>query len=177
MQPILSNKCASCHVSGAGKFHLERVSDGGKNASSQHNLAAALAFIDLERPAISPLLVKAITPHGGALTPSIKDRSAPALKGMQQWIEQTIAQNPQLKDYHAAKKQTPSKSNPEPKTGVFPTQRSTPSSQGEEVVSRIVPRVEIDEKSPPRTLPTAVTRTPVDPFDPEIFNQGIRPKQ
>lgn len=122
VQPILMNRCAACHASGAGgKFHLERVGDNSQKAGTQRNLAAVLAYVDLDRPVISPLIVKAVTRHGDAQAAPIKDRSAPPLQSMQQWIVETIAKNPQLKDYRNAAK--PSLPTPEPKS-VFPTQRS-----------------------------------------------------
>src|ERR1017187_6913061 len=77
VQPILMNKCAACHTGGAGgKFQLDRVSESGQKATTQRNLAAVLRQVDLDHPAISPLLVKAITRHGDAQTPPLRDRSA-----------------------------------------------------------------------------------------------------
>jgi hypothetical protein len=175
VQPILMNKCATCHASGVGgKFHLERVSDRGQKVSTQRNLAAVLTYIDLERPAISPLIVKAMTAHGSAPTAAIRDRSAIPLQTMQQWIEQTVAQNPQLIDYRTHKKRTPAKSNPEPKS-VFPVQGPAAPTRADEVVSQPAPRVEIDEQNPPRVRPAEEPRpptplTPVDEFDPVIYN-------
>ena len=105
VQPILMNTCASCHSTGAGgKFHLDRVTDNTQKAATQRNLAAVMAYIDLNRPGISPLLTRAITPHGSAQVAAIKDRGTKPFQTMQQWIEMTVARNPQLKDYAAAKK-------------------------------------------------------------------------
>ena len=180
VQPILMNACASCHASSAsGKFHLERVSESSQKASAQRNLATVLTYVDLDHPAISPLLVKAITPHGDSATPAIRDRSAKPLQSIQQWIEQTIARNPQLKDYHDAKKPTPVKTKTEPKSA-FPTQQSSAPARGEEVVSQPVARLEIDEKNPPRVLSAEVARTPmaatpVDEFDALHFNKHFHP--
>jgi hypothetical protein len=181
VQPILMNRCTACHASAAagGKFHLDRVSDSGQKASTHRNLAAVLTHLDLDRPAISPFLVKAITPHGDAQTAPIKDRTAKPMQTMQQWVEQTVAKNPQLKDYRA-KKQPPGKAQPEPKS-VFPMQRSLAPAQGDNVVSQPVPRLEIDEKNPPRVLPAHEARlpmslTPVDEFDAVIFNAWAHPR-
>ena len=143
VQPILMNKCATCHANGVGgKFHLDRVTDNGQKAGTQRNLAAVLTYLDLERPAISPLLVKAITPHGGAAAP-IRDRSEQTLQAMHHWIDHTIAKNPQLKDYQGTKKSPPARTAPEPKSA-FPTQSSVAAAPGDDVVSQPVPRVEID---------------------------------
>jgi hypothetical protein len=180
VQPILMNRCAACHASAAGgRFRLDRVSESGQKASTQRNLAAVLAHVDLDRPAISPFLVKAITPHGDGQSPPIKDRTAKPMQTMQQWVEQTVAKNPQLKDYHA-KKQPSGKSHSEPKASVFPTQRSAAPAPADEVISQHVPRLEIDEKNPPRVVPAEATRTPmslapVDEFDAAHFNRWAHP--
>jgi hypothetical protein len=170
VQPILMNTCANCHATGhGGKFHLERVGETNKKALSQRNLAAVLDQIDLERPAISPLLVRAITPHGDAHAPAIKDRGALPFQAVQQWIEQTIAKNPQLKDYHAARKpapvKTPGDSNfavppgKEPKTPIaIPTPVSRGVAQEEPVASKVAAPV-----------------GPVDMYDPAIFNRAFHP--
>jgi hypothetical protein len=114
IQPILMNTCASCHATGnGGKFHLDRVRDNTQKAATQRNLAAVMAYIDLERPAISPLLTRAITPHGNAPAAAIRDRGSKPFQTMQQWIEMTVARNPQLKDYAAAKTGAPPKRLPE----------------------------------------------------------------
>lgn len=178
VQPILMNKCVTCHAAGGGKFHLDRVSDGAQKATTQRNLAAVLAQVDLEHPAISPLLVKAITRHGDVVTPPLRDRSDKPAQALQQWIEQAVVKNPQLKDY--AKKRTPAKASPEPKS-VFPIQRSSAPSQDPSVVSQEAPRLEIDAKNPPRVQPAEVrpaplaATTPIDEFDALHFNRRFHP--
>ncbi len=185
VQPILMNLCATCHANGAGgKFRLERVSESNQKGSTQRNLAAVLTYVDLDHPAISPLLVMAITKHGDAPAAPIRDRSAKPLQSMQQWIEQTVAKNPQLKDY--ARKKTPDKLPPSsPGRGgegsKFPMLRTTAPAPGEDVVSQPVPRLEIDAKNPPRVQPAEQTKasapaTPVDEFDPLRFNMWAHPQ-
>ncbi len=149
VQPILMNTCASCHSGNSGgKFHLERVFDSGSKSASQRNLAAVLSQIDLERPAISPLLVKAITPHGRDTTPPIKDRGAVPFQSMHQWLVDAIKKNPQLKDYHAATKGTPLKTPTETKKSSFSSQSLFAPIPGEDV-SRPLPAVSV--KSAPAT--------------------------
>jgi hypothetical protein len=166
VQPILMNTCASCHSgTGGGKFHLERVANGDQKASTQRNLATVLTYVDLEHPKISPLLVKAVTRHGDGVTPPIRDRSAKPSQAIQQWVEQTIAKNPHLKDYAAKKSGTPAKiTNPEPKS-VFPTQRSQAPVKVEEVGA----------KQPEQAPVTPTPRTPADEFDPLIYNAWAHP--
>jgi hypothetical protein len=114
IQPILMNTCASCHATGnGGKFHLDRVRDNTQKSATQRNLAAVMAYVDLERPSISPLLIRAITPHGNAPAAAIRDRGSKPFQTLQQWIEKTVARNPQLKEYAAAKTGTPKRA-PEP---------------------------------------------------------------
>lgn len=174
VQPILMNTCATCHATGhGGKFHLERVSDNTKKAGTQRNLAAVLTYIDVERPAISPLLVKAITPHGGALAPAIKDRSAAPLKSMQQWVEQTIAKNPQLKDYYAARKPAPAKTTGESGFASPPMKEARPPQPSAPVVSRGVSQQE-PPRQPARTVQPAVQ---LDEWDAELFNRQFHPKR
>jgi hypothetical protein len=132
VQPILMNTCASCHANGGGgKFALERVSEGGQKVASMRNLAAVLNYIDMDRPSISPLLVKAVTPHG-ASSPPIKDRSAKPFIALKDWLDLTIAKNPQLKEYNAAKKGSPAKSNSDrPRVGFGAQQSSATPAQPE----------------------------------------------
>jgi hypothetical protein len=164
VQPILMNTCASCHSgTGGGKFHLERVADGNQKASTQRNLAAALTYVDLEHPAISPLLVKAVTRHGDGLSPPIRDRSAKPSQAIQHWVEQTIAKNPQLKEYAAKKNGTPAKATPSEPKSVFPIQRPHTPAKAEEISAK-----------QPEPAPTP--RTPVDEFDPSIFNSWAHPE-
>lgn len=158
VQPILMNTCASCHATGGGgKFVLERVSEGGQKVATQHNLTAVLNFIDMDRPAISPLLVKAVTPHGAG-APPIKDRGAKPFVAIKTWLDLAIAKNPQLKDYHAAKKGAPAKSSDQPKSG-FGTHQSSlaPASRETTVAERPVESAVMDE------------------FDPRIFNDFYFP--
>jgi hypothetical protein len=127
VQPILMNTCACCHANGGGgKFVLERVSEGGQKVASLRNLAAVLNYIDMDRPSISPLLVKAVSPHGSG-TPPIKDRSAKPFIALKDWLDLTIARNPQLKEYHAAKKGVPTKTpSDQPRVGFGSQNAATP---------------------------------------------------
>jgi hypothetical protein len=161
VQPILMNTCANCHATGhGGKFHLDRVSDNTQKGATQRNLAAVMAYVDIERPAISVLLTKAITPHGGATAPAIKSRDAVPLQTMQQWIEFAVARNPHLKDYAAAKKNVLVKLEPEPKgTSGFASQKAA--------ASPVQP-------SPTRVEPIAA---PADEFDGLHFNRHFHPQR
>ena len=182
VQPILMNKCASCHATGfGGKFVLERVAESGVKSSTQRNLAAVLPYIDLDRPAISLLLVKAITPHGDSNTPPLRDRSSKPFQSIQQWQADAIRANPQLYDYHAAKKVkgTPSDS----KNTTFGSQRSAAEPMRDNVAA---PSAKVEVKATPtetsapvqpKIAQAPVTQQPREWCDPEIFNEWVRSQQ
>ena len=46
---------------------------------------AALAFVNRQSPADSPLLAKAVTPHGPAALPPLRNPQAPAFRLLGQW--------------------------------------------------------------------------------------------
>jgi hypothetical protein len=157
------NACASCHASGVGgKFVLERVSDGSKKTSTQFNLAAVLGYIDLDRPTISPLLTKAVTPHGGAVSSPIKDRNSKPFVAIKDWIDLTIAKNPQLREYQAIRKGVPVKTAPaQPKSdfGAQQQQSAAPSYA-------------------PQPVSVQRPQTPMQRewCDPDIFNDWAHPR-
>jgi hypothetical protein len=146
VQPILMNKCAACHAGGG--FRLDRAGGGGHQVAGRHNLNAVLAYLDVDKPAHSPLLVKAIEAHGGAAFAPFKDRKELPVQILQAWIEQTIAANPSVKEYYAAKK--PAKATEEVKTAALPAATSA----GPVLVSRPLPRIEItaEPKAPPPSV-------------------------
>ncbi len=100
VQPVLMNACATCHTTGrGGAFKLARCQDATLNRRSLHqNLAAVLAQVDLDQPAISPLLYKAVSAHGGAArAPLTNGRNSPPFRLLQEWVELVIANNPHLR--------------------------------------------------------------------------------
>jgi hypothetical protein len=99
VQPILMNACASCHASGrAGAFKLTRTyNDPQPNRkATQQNLTAVLAQINLERPQASPLLTRSVSQHGDMTQPPLKNRQAVAYRSLEEWVQRTLADNPQL---------------------------------------------------------------------------------
>jgi hypothetical protein len=87
VQPVLMNACSGCHATTA-KFRLERVYSDTLNPRGQtfQNLAAAMAQIDRNKPTSSPLLQKALTAHGGANAPPLRDRGSPAYQQLEQFV-------------------------------------------------------------------------------------------
>lgn len=177
VQPILMNTCASCHLNETnGNFRLERVSEHGYKGATQQNLATVLAYVDLERPAISPILVKAITPHGRDTLPAIRDRSAKPFQTMQDWIVETLKKNPQLKDYHAARKSPAAAVSSEAKTSVVSSAPAAPLLSGS-VVSQTMPRLEITATSSPAAKEMRTPMLERDWCDAEHFNAWAHPKR
>ncbi|MGE0711815.1 MAG: FHA domain-containing protein [Planctomycetota bacterium] len=88
VQPVLSQRCASCHSqSGKGGKLLLASSDDPRTLSD--NLAAVKAFVTPGQPEASPLLLKALAPaeggleHGGGAVLSANDA---AWKAMRAWV-------------------------------------------------------------------------------------------
>jgi hypothetical protein len=93
-QPVLMNLCAGCHA-GPGNtsgFAFDRVREGYVNAEvGRRNAEAAIRFVNRDDPSASPLLVKAVTAHGGQKAPALKDRTAPAFQALELWVHQAAA--------------------------------------------------------------------------------------
>lgn len=89
VQPVLTNLCANCHAKAdhASGFKLVRVPDGFANPrETSRNVRATAKFLARENPALSPLLTKAITPHGGMKDPPLFARTHPAFKNLELWV-------------------------------------------------------------------------------------------
>ncbi len=153
VQPVLMNACASCHAGEhAGKFHLERVFSDTLNSrpATQRNLNAALAVVDRAKPAASSLLMQAITAHGGAALPPLRDRGVPGFKHLEEWVKLT------LNDTSAPA--TPG----EPNKEVVGTTATAPADAAKSDFGASKPK-------------TAAPAGPKDPFDPAIFNRQYHP--
>lgn len=86
VQPVLMNACAQCHLPTA-RYPLQRVhSDSLNRIGTFQNLSATMAQVDRARPAASMLLQKALTAHGGAAIPPLRDRGNAAYQHLEQWV-------------------------------------------------------------------------------------------
>jgi hypothetical protein len=153
---ILMNTCASCHSRDDVKaFHLTRVSGRG---GVTRNLMAALPHVNPADPAKSPILIKAVTPHGGGNDPPIKSRAHPAYQTLETWARFARASEGTA----APEPLPPAKEPAEPqKLPELPADKPT------EAFGQ-------DSKS----IPTRPTKTEAsDPFDPAIFNGEVKPKK
>jgi hypothetical protein len=205
VQPILMNACANCHTGRrTTSFQLRRAYAGvtlGRLATQQ-NLAAVVAQIDRERPQLSPLLVKAVSTHGGANQAPLKGgRQTPAFRHLEEWVETTLADNPQLleeakaersagqgekhvvrtSDRHDAREDTEQVGSFQPAVPAYPGEPTTAP-----IVAMTGPALRAAAKTastpPPQAKPMVLTPpkrppTPVDPFDPLIFNREMHPEK
>jgi hypothetical protein len=166
VQPVLMNACAACHgPAHHGPFQLERVMDNGvvSRRATQHNLAHVLAQINPENFAVSPLLTKAVSLHGEAAQPPIKNREAPAFHRLADWVKQTLENNPQLHERSGS----PAASVESSKASSLPAE--PPSASGDLKPAS----TDFAATQPPPPQPT----TPVDPFDPILFNRQAHPEK
>lgn len=98
IQPILFNTCVSCHNPGkAGEFVLYRTSDGGSRASMQRNLKAVLQQVRFDRLELSPLLIKACSPHGASVKPPLAGKKSAPFQTLERWVSTVITTHPHLK--------------------------------------------------------------------------------
>ncbi len=176
VQPILFNACITCHATGhGGRLHLDRASTTRQQAAAQHNLAAIMPYIDFDRPALSPLLLKAITAHGDSPHAPIKNRDAKPFEAIQHWIEQMIARNPHLKDQRDATR--PAVASKVANTSNFAVNATgTPTAGGARPgLGRLDANLRTPTPQPVAGMRSAPT--PTDAYDGEHFNQRFHPKR
>lgn len=198
IQPLLLNNCttAGCHAQrSASKFQLFRIASSGRPPSrrlTQRNLHAALQWIDKDDPAASLLLKLPVERHGTTKTVIFTDRQVGQYKQLVEWVYQVTqtplpsapagdqaADSPVVQASHMAPLSARSpvirpekppgfdfsvpetRSQPDRKIDVLPLKRKAGPGQGGG-------RPAVRRGNP---LPQF---TPVDPFDPEIFNRRYR---
>jgi hypothetical protein len=93
VQPILANVCIDCHsrTDHPGRFKLTRVTEfePGPQAT-QDNLRATIGQLLKSDPVNSPLLVKAITVHGGLKQPPFVSRQTLGFRILENWVLMSI---------------------------------------------------------------------------------------
>jgi hypothetical protein len=92
-QPVLANQCIECHARDdhASAFKLKRVTGFEVGPHSTHaNLRAVAAQLKKDDPANSPLLVKALTAHGGMKQPAFVSRKAIAFRTLESWVATAV---------------------------------------------------------------------------------------
>jgi hypothetical protein len=177
VQPILVNACMSCHTGAqAGPFRLYRVTEGGLHSSTRRNLAAVLAEVNLEQIAVSPLLVKTLSPHGGAKQWPIKNRDALAYQALHGWLEQTAATNPHLRVARSTAP-APARLPSRLATAAEPLAAPPAVEQASGIVSRPLDRSEVERPQPPPVQITQPATGPEDEYAPAQFNEQRAPKK
>jgi hypothetical protein len=152
---VLLNTCASCHARDDVKaFHLTRV--GGRGGATR-NLMAALPHVNPADPAASPILLKAVTPHGGATDAPIKTRAHPAYQTLEAWVRFARAPEGTAVPAPAEPMKLPDLPPEKPAATPLPTEAFGTDS---------------------KTVPPRPTKTEAaDPFDPAIFNGEVKPRK
>lgn len=159
VQPILMNLCAKCHAGeSAGSFRLVHA-DSTNILGTQSNLKMVSTFVNKDQPAESLLLLRATSVHGQSGRPPLKDRQAPAFKHLEDWVSQATGR-PIV---------TPIPTAPAP----LPADVAADAEPLPIVELPILPMKVVPKPSPEKsTLPDRPEKPmPVDPFDPEQFNQ------
>jgi len=187
VQPVLMNTCAGCHgAAHAGPFQLEKVVDNGtvSRRATQHNLAHVLAQINTDNVSASPFLTKAVSIHGEGLPsgqPPIKNREAAAYHRLEDWVKQTLENNPQLRERSASNYSGEPGAEGRPATGGPPKQKKTEDAEAGSPLSQLPPvqkeATEFAVTQPPPPKNVAQPTMPTDPFDPIIFNRQAHPEK
>jgi hypothetical protein len=167
IQPILMNTCIPCHSrSDSGNFRLTRVfgNPGIKQPSTRHNLAATLAQIHPSDPLSSPLLVKALSLHGTASRPPLKDRNTPAYRLLEEWVR-----------LQAAAPMTPAPVSTVSTREVLPTAPVPAAVPASATVTENSGTFAQDRKDDATRSMNG--NTPADPFDPALFNRMAHPER
>ncbi len=168
VEPILMNACAGCHSSNrGGSFRLIHNYEASSlnRASMQQNLSAVLREVNLEQPQESKLLVKALTAHDpqSRLAPLNSKTQMAAYRTLEEWIQTTVAANPQLRGQQALG--LPG----DPK----PLAVARPSAPAGKPVDPAPAKPAAGAFATARPAP--VPTKPVDEFDPLFFNRQGKP--
>ena len=189
VQPVLMNTCVNCHSNGrGGEFQLLRT-EGNHRNSTQANLEAVLAQVNIDNPILSPLLVKAVSRHGNASDAPLKNKQSVPYKNMQAWIDHLIAGNPHLRVHASmaagakgkvepaafAQAQTVTPTNTKPAVPAREMAKPLPLPSLPDATPLAPPTKK--EQAPPapevNQRPEAQVN-PLDPFDPALFNRQVK---
>lgn len=188
VQPLLMNKCgnAACHGSASrGEFKLNsiRVGSNGHRMYTERNLAEALRYIDINDPALSPLIAVPQGSHGGTTAIFHGPQSAEQLKTLRSFIkmvakekqteEQELAQRPSVlgkkKSSAGSIETTAASDSPLRDAAVKPAAHSLSATRPQAVFANEV------RDDLPQTLPDDDTipldEDTNDAFDPNVFNR------
>jgi hypothetical protein len=175
VQPILMNACCSCHGTGkGGEFKLMRVIEAGsfQRRSTQQNLAAVLAQVNLAKPESSPLLSKAASAHGEMVQAPLHGRQAVAYKTLQEWVYTAAGARQQMREADSAVAESkPADAPPAPMGDTAGTVPQTkPMTDTKPVADIPMDKGFTGHSEPVKPAPARTN----DPFDPAAFNQQVQ---
>ena len=181
VQVTLINRCGNCHAEDSDRAWRIISPPGNTRASAETthtNLRQTLPFIDPASPLQSPLLMKAVSPHGGGPAP-LGPRHAKAVLSLKYWLRQagrrldqhpigsTSTREPRIKEPGPEKKPEVAQENSwkslKPSEEASEASSSTPS--GDEA-SRRSASGGSDPDSSAQRMPRVA-----NPFDPDLFNR------
>ncbi len=179
VQPMLANRCGSCHSDPSDrKWSLHLPPHGARPSSrmTRENLQRSIEMIDANAPNQSLLLTKAVSPHGGVESP-LDARDAKAIESLRFWIQRAAASMLTSPSELAADAPNDSFL---PQSAILSGTTAEPNATNPSVFEAIEPPTIRSSEKPVQTkTPIGTTRLPevVNPFDPEIFNRKFHPPQ
>jgi hypothetical protein len=201
VQPLLTRRCSAvgCHGTHAGSPPQFWPSTSSTVVVANYNLQQLMPYIDFSRPEESPLLQKAITPHGGLRLPPLPlGKQDPSYQTLLRWVR-AVAKDAAPASFRGEEdlvgRPGPSESGtPEaaaPGPGVVPALFEETQGGGSPpprpAASPASPATHSRSSSPeagsPSGKPELDSETrgsaegPVDPFDPDLFNEQPRDGQ
>ena len=199
--PLLVNRCgaARCHGSASeNAFHLLRPPSSNRSGGRiiQRNLQSTLKLIDRENPARSPLLTAALEPHGPLQVSALAGRRTDHYQRLADWVHQVArGSNTAMPASHKELTNQPDEhavsalyAGPVTESSAYHSAQDTGDIrlQGLRLESDIPqplgrPDTSIGDPSIPHRSQVqwgglSPAFTPIDPFDPEIFNRRFHPR-
>lgn len=188
VQPLLLNHCstAGCHGPRSdSRLKLWRVplSKSPSRRLTQRNLHAVLEFIDRDDPGASTLLTASLRQHGDTKAPPFSGVTTIGFQQLAAWVQDLGRHNPAPRPTSVVRplapllQTTPAKPVADPETAfVDEDDEASPPNMAAEMPAAETPAAEqagfVQESKADR----ATAYTPVDPFDPEIFNRRFFPQ-
>jgi hypothetical protein len=159
VQPMLANRCGSCHSDPSDREWSLLLPPRGARPSSRmtrENLQRCIEMVDSESPGESILFTKAVTAHGGAAAP-LDARDATAIESLRAWV------------HRVATSMVTSSNDASNNTKDAPTSLDTDSFDDTPDATSTHSE---EDSGQAHQLPS-ISRLPqvANPFDPEIFNR------
>src|SRR5262249_4443071 len=195
----------SCHGNNERSgYELYRAPAGAQlNAlQTRQNLVRTLALVNRDEVEQSPLLRKALQPHGGSARPPLGGSDSPAYRNLSVWVGKLAnrkaaepaadsaagaASSPASTDngssgFASDREEQPSKPRPKADPGSAPREpkakpESPTATSGAKNNGFAAGTAETASETGPAAAPSSKPPIKGDPFDPEVFNQQFHPKK